>query len=65
LIQPVQQNVVLLNDNPLNCICERSLKQHFGAPVESTDEFNNAAFLKRPFAQNQKHWTDIDDLYVM
>ena len=23
---------------------ERGLKQHFGAPVESTDEFNNAAF---------------------
>jgi len=24
-------------------MCERGLKQHFGAPVESTDEFNNAA----------------------
>ena len=25
------------------CMHERGLKQHFGAPVESTDEFNNAA----------------------
>ena len=24
---------------------ERGLKQHFGAPVESTDEFNNAAYV--------------------
>jgi len=32
LIQPVHQSVVLV-------------AQHFGAPVESTDEFNNAALL--------------------